>query len=443
MQMQQLFAAALLSGSIILAGCGGESGVPAADDNQQTANPTPSLPHSLALSANSWVKANPAASRALMQEDGISNWRYSDQVISSFIHLPQTGELELAIRGKIASGQSTIEVSLAGQTQNVILNSNTEQLYYIGKFTISTPGYQEIKLRGVASSHDTFGELSSLSFGGSAASGASFIRDEVYWGRRGPSVHLSYQLPEATAIRYFYSEMQVPVGQDVIGSFYMANGFADGYFGIQVNSATERRVLFSVWSPYQTDDPSTIPEHLQVKLLRKGEQVVTGEFGNEGSGGQSFLRYTWQAGTTYQFLLKAEPQADNHTHYTAWFFAPEQAKWQLIAAFSRPETQRNIERPHSFLENFIPEMGDTSRHVYFPSQWFADAAGNWYQNRQASFSVDDTGRRGNRLDFAGAYTEQGLMLQNCGFFNQTTTPGSSWQLPAQNRVPNINLNQLP
>lgn len=441
MLIKQLMTAALLGGSLLLSGCGGDSATQAADSNQQA--PAPILPHSLALAANSWVKANPAASKTIMQEDGIRNWRYGDQVISSFIHLPQTGELELAISGKIASGQSTIEVSLAGQTKSVTLNSSTEQQYAIGTFTISTPGYQEIQLRGVASSSDTFGELTRLSFGGSAASGASFIRDEVYWGRRGPSVHLSYQLPEATPIRYFYSEMQVPAGQDVIGSFYMANGFADGYFGIQVNSASERRVLFSVWSPYQTDDPSTIPTHLQVKLLRKGEQVVTGEFGNEGSGGQSFLRYPWQAGTTYQFLLKAEPQADNYTHYTAWFFAPEQAKWQLIASFSRPETQRNIERPHSFLENFIPEMGDTTRSVYFPSQWFADAAGNWYPNQQASFSVDDTGRRGNRLDFAGAYTEQGLMLKNCGFFNDTTSPGTTWQVTPQAIAPTINFSQLP
>lgn len=443
MRIQQLLAAALLSCSMILAGCGADNTSSSIDDSQQTANPAASLPYSLALSANSWVKGNPAATRTLMQEEGISNWRYEDQVISSFIHLAQTGELELAIRGRIAYGQSTIEVSLAGQTQNVTLNSSTEQLYYIGKFNISSPGYQEIKLRGVASSHDTFGELTSLSFGGSATSGASFIRDEVYWGRRGPSVHLSYQLPEATAIRYFYSELQVPVGQDVTGSFYMANGFADGYFGIQVNSATERRVLFSVWSPYQTDDPGTIPEHLQVKLLRKGEQVVTGEFGNEGSGGQSFLRYAWQAGTTYQFLLKAEPQADNHTHYTAWFFAPEQAKWQLIASFSRPETQRNIERPHSFLENFIPEMGDTLRHAYFPSQWFADTGGKWYPNQHASFSVDDTGRRGNRLDYAGAYTEQGLMLQNCGFFNHTTAQGTKWRVQPKGLEPSIDLTALP
>ncbi|TDA79183.1 DUF5077 domain-containing protein, partial [Halomonas marinisediminis] len=85
-----------------------------------------------------------------------------------------------------------------------------------------------------------------------------------YFGRRGPSVHLSYQLPAEKDIEWFYSEINVPEGEDVIGSYYMANGFRDGYFGIQVNSETERRVLFSVWSPYETQDPNNIPEDYKI-----------------------------------------------------------------------------------------------------------------------------------------------------------------------------------
>ena len=52
--------------------------------------------------------------------------------------------------------------------------------------------------------------------------------------------------------------MTIPKNNDVVGSYFMANGFAEGYFGIQVNSETERRILFSVWSPYKTDDPNSI-----------------------------------------------------------------------------------------------------------------------------------------------------------------------------------------
>ena len=60
-------------------------------------------------------------------------------------------------------------------------------------------------------------------------------------------------------------------------------------------------------------NPSKIPPEDRVQLLRKGPDVQTGEFGNEGSGGQSYLIYPWQAATTYKFLLKANP-VDNKQH---------------------------------------------------------------------------------------------------------------------------------
>src|SRR3546814_14463863 len=83
-----------------------------------------------------------------------------------------------------------------------------------------------------------------------------------YWGRRGPSVHLNYELPPETNAELFYNEVTVPPNADVEGSFFMACGFGEGYFGFQVNSDTERRVLFSVWSPYKTDNPDDIPEEI-------------------------------------------------------------------------------------------------------------------------------------------------------------------------------------
>jgi len=90
-----------------------------------------------------------------------------------------------------------------------------------------------------------------------------------YWGRRGPSVHLSYPFYSEIKAKWFYNEITVPEGEDKLGSYFMANGFGEGYFGIQVNSPTERRVLFSVWSPYNTDDPKSIPEDQRIIMLKK------------------------------------------------------------------------------------------------------------------------------------------------------------------------------
>src|SRR3546814_7623338 len=129
------------------------------------------------------------------------------------------------------------------------------------------------------------------------------------------------------------------------------------------SSDLERRVLFSVWSPYKTDNPDDIPEDQRIVLLRKGKEVHAGEFGNEGSGGQSYLRYPWKAGTTYRFLLHGKPDGKGNTSYTAFFYAPEIKQWKLIASFRRPQTSRWLTRFHSFLENFNPRTGDKQRLV--------------------------------------------------------------------------------
>jgi hypothetical protein len=39
-------------------------------------------------------------------------------------------------------------------------------------------------------------------------------------------VHLSYTVPTETNVEYYYNELTVPKDEDVIGSYFMANGFS-------------------------------------------------------------------------------------------------------------------------------------------------------------------------------------------------------------------------
>jgi len=251
------------------------------------------------------------------------------------------------------------------------------------------------------------------------------VKEDIYWGRRGPSVHLNYKIPEeADDVVWFYNEMTIEKGQDVIGSYFMANGFGEGYFGIQVNSDTLRTVLFSVWSPFKTDDPKSIPDDQKIILLKKGKNVLTAEFGNEGSGGQSRYLYNWKAGNTYKFLTKVSPSKNNSTDYTAYFYAPETGKWKLIASFRRPKTSTYYTRPHSFLENFIPETGDLSRKVMYGNQWVYDKKGKWHELTEAKFTADATARKDSRLDYTGGTSDDRFYLKNCGFFNERTEIGT-------------------
>jgi len=160
----------------------------------------------------------------------------------------------------------------------------------------------------------------------------------------------------------------------------MANGFNAGYFGMQVNSETERRVLFSVWSPFKTDNPYEIPADYRVNLIRKGEETMIKDFGGEGSGGQSKIKYMWKPETTYGFLLKGVPAEDNRSEYTAWFKAPDE-DWKLIATWSRPKQAQYLKGLYSFAENFREDMGDRTRMCYYGRQWMHDETdGKWYES---------------------------------------------------------------
>ncbi|WP_339706446.1 DUF3472 domain-containing protein [Algoriphagus aquimarinus] len=223
----------------------------------------------------------------------------------------------------------------------------------------------------------------------------------------------------------------------------MANGFGEGYFGIQVNSESERRILFSVWSPFKTDNPGEIPDEEKIILLKKGEDAYTGEFGNEGSGGQSFLKYTWNAGETYSFLNSVEPDGKGNTIYTAYFMDPEVGEWILIESFLRPKTDTWYKRPHSFLENFVPESGYLERTANYDNQWAADHEGNWQELNEAKFTGDDIAKRGYRMDYEGGEKSGKFYLRNGGFFNGFIELNSMHRRNSNGASPKVDFNSLP
>jgi len=374
----------------------------------------------ISAGANSWVVDNPNKTKSMTSDKGITNWDNPASKIRTYFRVEKTGKLNIGLKAKVTEGKSLIKLTFNGVSKEVEISNTDFEEISIESFKVSQSGYQYIELEGLSKSGDVFAEISDILIGGEAVkAGVYYVKDDVYFGRRGPSVHLNYQKPEdAGDIVWFYNEVTVPVGNDIVGSYFMANGFGEGYFGMQVNSPTERRFLFSVWSPYSTDDPSSIPEDQRITLLKKGENVTTGEFGNEGSGGQSYRKYFWKAGTTYKFLLKGIPSVNNSTDYTAYIFAPEIGKWELIASFRRPKTTTYLTHSHSFLENFIPEMGDEERAVFYTNQWVYDTNNTWHEMVSAKFTADATARKDSRLDYAGGSENDKFYLKNCGFFSQ-------------------------
>ena len=145
-------------------------------------------------------------------------------------------------------------------------------------------------------------------------------------------MHLRYPLPDSAKAVAFYNEITIPVGADAPHSYYMANGFSRGYFGIQIISPTERRVIFSVWDAgNEPVDRAKVPEDKKVQLLATGRDVVADGFGNEGTGGHSHWVYPWKNGTTYGFLVTAmRDTVKKTTIYTGYIYLPEMKQWKLL-----------------------------------------------------------------------------------------------------------------
>ncbi|MFM7055550.1 MAG: DUF3472 domain-containing protein [Planctomycetota bacterium] len=369
--------------------------------------------------------------------------RSLQDVWSIYLHVDRPAALQLSLDALVAK-KTALKVNSGDSSFECVLDPAVSGPHPLGQIQVAVPGYLRLDFRG----NDQTGSGDSLIRNLLVSSTTSELTlncvrnnrgNMYYWGRRGPSVHLTWTVPRDATAEYAYSELLVPEGEDQTGSFFMANGFGEGYFGMQVNSATERRILFSVWSPFQTDNPKEIPEDQRVMTDTRGAGVQIGEFGNEGAGGQSYLVYPWKAGTTCRFLTRVQPVADDFTIYTAWFSDGTDESWRLIASFRRPKTQTSLRGFHSFLENFNPSTGHLGRRVQFSNIQIRDTSGMWHACTSARFSTDATGSQQHRLDFAGGVESGHFFLQNCGFFHSPVRPGTRFQLsaPAASNPPTL------
>ncbi|MDP9080067.1 MAG: DUF3472 domain-containing protein [Bacteroidota bacterium] len=416
------------------------------DADHPNRNIVPDNSITVPVGGNAWRVAKDTVG-GTVTNDGIVDWTSKDVKFNVYFRVATKGNFKLWVNLKVADGTSKIAVSALKSTKEITVRGSEAKEYYVGEWVAKDTGYIEVQIKGISKTGKTFADVSSIKLLGTAINAkTAYVKNNegsyFYWGRRGPSVHLAYKVPVTNA-EWFYNEVTVPVGNDVLGSYFMADGFNVGYFGMQVNSPIERHILFSVWSPFKTDDPKAIPDSQKITMLKKGPNVHTGEFGAEGSGGQSYMLYNWKAGNTYKFLVRAKPVANNRTEFTTWFFAPELNKWQLIASFSRPQTQTYLKGLHSFLENFDPEQGTITRKMLFTNQWVADENGKWTPINSAHFTNDATAMKGYRMDYAGGVDGNAFYLKNCGFFNNYTMRNTVFEHPVAGKAPEVELDKLP
>lgn len=307
-----------------------------------------------------------------------------------------------------------------------------------GQIRVGTNGYVRFALESVNPSGDSAGNVDALLLDGPAVAGAHFNLEER---RNAASVHLAYPTPTNVLIAGFHTE--VAAVEDPVATFYMACGWRRGYLGMQVNSATERRIIFSVWdSGNEAVDRSRVAAEDRVQLLAKGEGVVASDFGHEGTGGHSHLVYPWKTGQPQRFFVTAKPTDATHTIYSGYYFHPERRRWMLIASFKAPKDGGYLRGLHSFSENFWGDNGHLLRKALYGRQWIQGADGRWSELTVATFSHDPTGRTA-RLDRFMGVEDGRFFLSHGGFGPGYTRFGEKFVRPETGKSPEIALPEIP
>ncbi len=382
-----------------------------------------------------YVDPNVAAAR--VGRGGVSNWSTDDHLVWG--GSLSKGRLAVAVLVSLPEKEkSKFRLTIDGQSREFeATGSGGFRRVECGEFNIQGDGYRRIELAGLSRSGRVYGDIKELILSGPAAGNAFFNLKER---RNCASVHLGYPVEKGVEVEWFYNELTPRT--DPLWTYYEACGWHRGYFGIQVNGPTERRVIFSVWDAgNEAVDRNKVAAENRVKLLAKGEGVYAGDFGNEGTGGHSHLKYMWKTGETQRFVVTARPEGDA-TIYTGYYFFNDTGKWGLIASFRAPRDGKYLQGLYSFNECFNGANGHLRRLCEFGNQWIRTREGKWIELTTAAFTHDATGGK-DRRDFGAGVAENGrFYLSNGGFVAEPVKYRDRFTRPATGRAPEITLSPI-
>ena len=361
------------------------------------------------------------------QREGVTRWKDPALSVKWYGQFTHAGELAAKVEMRLPRDtESRFKLTVGGQTREVAIQGSKDMVVAdFGTFALGETGYQGIVLETLNEPGKPIGDVQALVLSGPAVEGAHFNLKER---RNAASVHLMYPFPKEMNVAAFYCE--VTAVEDPTATFYMAGGWHRGYFGMQVNSPTERRIIFSVWdSGDEAVDRDKVSADNRVRLIDKGEEVFSGDFGNEGTGGHSHLKYRWKTGEKQRFLVTAQPVDATHTVFAGYYFHPDKKSWMLISAWNAPKEGGWLRHLHSFSENFWGSNGNVVRKALYGNQWMRTVDGVWHELTAAGFSHDATGKS-DRLDrFMGVEGDQ-FFLSHGGYIDGSTPYGEKFTRPA-------------
>ncbi len=354
--------------------------------------------------------------------------------LSMFFYAPGTGRLDMELVVSSSAGDAVLDIEVGGKTNRVeVAASSEEKTYAVGYYDIAQSGHVRVNVRPVSTTADCYPNIKAFRVGNKAINyarekGSTYneviFADEEDWNiygphyiRRGPTSHLWWEdVPADT--EYFYSEIYVPEGNDIQGTYYVAISSDHCYMGLQPQATADKRcVLFSVW------DGNTASGKVAT-VLNHNANVSWKNFTNEGSGVQNFMRYNWQVNRTYAFLVRIRPEivdgkATGASLYTSYFRGDE--GWIFIAEVRSDGVMEYVENPCAFNENYNSELGWVPRTVKYPATW-AYSNGEWHECLTARFYGDKVAQYWIRRDLCGGLDENGCpYLCSPGYIDQRTS----------------------
>ncbi len=381
---------------------------------------------------------------SVSEKHGITDWKDPALKVLWFGELKTPGSLTATVSLRLPKdATSQLRLVVGEQSREATaIGAGKDQVVSVrfGEFEIAAAGYQRFTLESLNAAKTPIGDVDALLLDGPVVKDAHFNLEPR---RNAASVHLFYPTPADAKIEWFYSE--VTAVDDPITTFYMACGFHRGYFGMQVNSPTERRIIFSVWDSGKgssANDRSTVDKENHVSLIAKGDGVHTSVFGGEGTGGHSHLKYLWKTGEPQRFLLTARPADATHTIYSGYYFHPDQQAWTLITSMQAPKDGGYLKGLHAFSENFGGSTGHLRRNALYGNQWIRTTDSQWTELTTATFSHDPTGQK-QRFDRGMGVVENQFFLTHGGFLPGFTKYGERFTRPSNKQSPSIKLPDMP
>jgi len=193
---------------------------------------------SVPMAGNTFRTAPSPGGRGI-RRDGMVAWGDPTSCYSVFLHLDKSAVLDLTILASVPKGSSTIITRYEDQEFRTSINGQELTKHKLGQIQVKRPGYAKIEFQGEQRSGDVYLQIRDLIVSTETAGlKLDYVRDNqgnmFYWGRRGHTVHLRYDVPRDVRLQYAYSEISVTVVKDPRGSYFMPNGVAVDDFIIEV-----------------------------------------------------------------------------------------------------------------------------------------------------------------------------------------------------------------